>query len=273
VSAPPAGAQDRGDTRYPFKNDSRVCTPNGNTCHDDNNGFFIRECTSYAAWRLGDVNGYHLRGGIGKGAQDWGIVYSEITNPYPARGSIAWLRSGPDSGHVAWVSKVIGTDVLLEEYNWGKPEHEFNNKRRVPAKSFTGFIHFKDLPTTPNLLVTRAFSKSAPHMGDRFFNKTYKIVAGKSLKLSSSRDGTAKVQVDDVMAVTVTGVEHHKTLRHDFTVGGCAYLKPAGPFNLQPLLTKGVNTIRIQLSDKCGFSEGAPDLYLVGDFKTAPTPR
>ena len=67
-------------------------------------------------------------------------------NTAPAVGSVAWSDAGT-FGHVAYVVAVGGGSVTIEEYN-----HSYTgtyDKRTVPASTFTGYIHFKDVPPEP----------------------------------------------------------------------------------------------------------------------------
>ena len=105
---------------------------------------YSRQCTSFAAFRLSNVNGFEIPGAYGN-ANEWG--YRARREGYrvdnrPAIGSIAWSTVGT-YGHVAWVSNVIGDEIEIEEYNYGI--RESYNKRVVKANTMTGFIHFKDL--------------------------------------------------------------------------------------------------------------------------------
>ena len=106
---------------------------------------YSRQCTSFAAFRLSNVNGFEIPAAYGN-ANEWG--YRARREGYrvdntPAIGSIAWSTAGI-YGHVAWVSNVIGDEIEIEEYNYGI--RESYNKRVVKANTMTGFIHFKDLP-------------------------------------------------------------------------------------------------------------------------------
>ena len=105
---------------------------------------YSRQCTSFAAFRLSNVNGFEIPAAYGN-ANEWG--YRARREGYrvdntPAVGSIAWSTAGI-YGHVAWVSNVIGDEIEIEEYNYGI--RESYNKRVVKANTMTGFIHFKDL--------------------------------------------------------------------------------------------------------------------------------
>jgi len=105
---------------------------------------YSRQCTSFAAFRLSNVNGFEIPAAYGN-ANEWG--YRARREGYrvdntPTIGSIAWSTAGT-YGHVAWVSNVIGDEIEIEEYNYGI--RESYNKRIVKANTMTGFIHFKDL--------------------------------------------------------------------------------------------------------------------------------
>ena len=105
---------------------------------------YSRQCTSFAAFRLSNVNGFEIPAAYGN-ANEWG--YRARREGYrvdntPTIGSIAWSTAGT-YGHVAWVSNVMGDQIEIEEYNYGI--RESYNKRVVKANTMTGFIHFKDL--------------------------------------------------------------------------------------------------------------------------------
>ena len=105
---------------------------------------YSRQCTSFAAYRLSNVNGFEIPAAYGN-ANEWG--YRARREGYrvdntPAIGSIAWSTAGT-YGHVAWVSNVMGDQIEIEEYNYGI--RESYNKRVVKTNTMTGFIHFKDL--------------------------------------------------------------------------------------------------------------------------------
>lgn len=131
-----SGSLARGDD-YPayYKNGSQEI---------DKWRMYSRQCTSFAAFRLSNVNGFEIPAAYGN-ANEWG--YRAKREGYrvdqrPAIGSIAWDTSG-QYGHVAWVSNVFGDMIEIEEYNYGVRERY--NRRTVKANSMTGFIHFKDV--------------------------------------------------------------------------------------------------------------------------------
>jgi len=105
---------------------------------------YSRQCTSFAAFRLSNVNGFEIPAAYGN-ANEWG--YRARREGYrvdsvPTIGSIAWSTAG-GYGHVAWVSNVMGDNIEIEEYNYGYTGSY--NKRIIKANTMTGFIHFKDL--------------------------------------------------------------------------------------------------------------------------------
>ena len=105
---------------------------------------YSRQCTSFAAFRLSNVNGFEIPRAYGN-ANEWGHRARRegyrVDNT-PTIGSIAWSTAGT-YGHVAWVSNVMGDQIEIEEYNYGYTEAY--NKRSIKANTMTGFIHFKDL--------------------------------------------------------------------------------------------------------------------------------
>ena len=133
------GSLARGDDYpYYYKNGSQEI---------DKWRMYSRQCTSFAAFRLSNVNGFEIPAAYGN-ANEWG--YRAKREGYrvdqrPAIGSIAWDTSG-QYGHVAWVSNVFGDMIEIEEYNYGVRERY--NRRTVKANSMTGFIHFKDVGNT-----------------------------------------------------------------------------------------------------------------------------
>lgn len=105
---------------------------------------FVKQCTSFTAYRLSSANGFELPPAYGNAGQ-WG--YRAQREGYrvdknPAIGSVAWWDDG-GYGHVAWVSNILGSNVEIEEYNYNWSESY--NKRTVAISSVSGFIHFKDL--------------------------------------------------------------------------------------------------------------------------------
>lgn len=110
----------------------------------DDWGQYVRECTSFVAYRLSTVNGFTIPYAYGD-ANLWG--YRAQNEGYrvdmnPAAGSVAWF-TGNKGFHVAWVVGVNGENVEIEEYNYGYTNRY--NHRFIPRNSASGYIHFKDL--------------------------------------------------------------------------------------------------------------------------------
>lgn len=109
----------------------------------DDWGQYVRECTSFVAYRLSTVNGFTIPYAYGDAGQ-WG--YRARSEGYrvdntPALGSVAWYDN--QYQHVAWVSNVMGDYIELEEYNW-HDDHIYH-RQVVNKNTVTGFIHFKDI--------------------------------------------------------------------------------------------------------------------------------
>ena len=125
--------------------------------------YYVRECTSFVAWCLesrnelaGFTNWYK---GVNFGdAVTWSNAAKSVgitVDNNPAVGAVAWWSFG----HVAWVKSVNGNNVDIEEYNY---DYKGNyNSRTVNKSTINGFIHFKDINTTP---ATRA-----DNIGDDFY--------------------------------------------------------------------------------------------------------
>ena len=114
--------------------------------------FYNRECTSFVAWRLNSANGIRFTNQYA-GQARWGnaIQWGDAArragipvNSTPAVGAVAWSNAGT-YGHVAWVAAVSGSTVTVEEYNYSYDGRY--HLRTVPASSFAGYIHIKDLAT------------------------------------------------------------------------------------------------------------------------------
>jgi surface antigen len=108
-------------------------------------GMYNRECTSFVAWALHSRNGFEVP--FHQNANRWGPLAAKrgfVVNANPSIGAVAWSNAGV-FGHVAYVVAVNGGNVTVEEYNY--LEKGGYDKRVVSASAFTGFIHFKDLPS------------------------------------------------------------------------------------------------------------------------------
>jgi surface antigen len=106
---------------------------------------YNRECTSFVAWALHSRNGFEMP--FYQNANRWAPEAKKrgfVVNSNPSVGSVAWSNGGV-FGHVAYVVAVGGGNVTVEEYNY--LNRGVYDKRVVSASSFTGYIHFKDLPS------------------------------------------------------------------------------------------------------------------------------
>ncbi len=127
--------------------------------YTDRWSFYIRNCTSFAAWCLNSRNGVAFTNWYGGSrwgnAMYWGRVAQSLGIPVdnnPVVGSIAWRETGT-YGHVGWVYAFDGTNVTVEEYNhsgnstWGRYTYALSDNK------WTGFIHIADIggtaPTVP----------------------------------------------------------------------------------------------------------------------------
>lgn len=107
---------------------------------------YTRQCTSFVAFRLSKVNGFEIPPAYGN-ADVWG--YRAQREGYrvdmnPAVGAVAWWTSPM---HVAWVSSIQGDMVEIEEYNYS-PRFTYS-RRLIHKNSVSGYIHFKDLASSP----------------------------------------------------------------------------------------------------------------------------
>ena len=143
---------------------------------------YSRQCTSFAAFRLSNVNGFEIPAAYGN-ANEWG--YRARREGYrvdntPAIGSIAWSTAGT-YGHVAWVSNVMGDQIEIEEYNYGI--RESYNKRVVKTNTMTGFIHFKDLAGG-----SVGHSQSSASTGGTHYFKTKSAIKNQPLASATAID-------------------------------------------------------------------------------------
>ena len=108
---------------------------------------YTRECTSWVAWALYSRNGFIMP--FHANAKDWGPIARRLgfaVNQTPAPGAVAWSNAHT-WGHVAYVVRVEGPNIYIEEYNeYGTGRYD---ARTVAASAFTGFIHFRDLADAP----------------------------------------------------------------------------------------------------------------------------
>jgi len=114
-------------------------------------GYYFRNCTDFAAWKLATTNKFGDYRGLHNGGE-WGAYARERhykVNMSPKPGSIAWWSPSGGLGkwgHVAWVQAVKGNSVTIQEYNYRVPSHPGTWDRRTIARTaVSGYIHFKDL--------------------------------------------------------------------------------------------------------------------------------
>ncbi|MGT2935012.1 SH3 domain-containing protein [Streptococcus castoreus] len=121
----------------------------------DSWNMYLRQCTSFVAFRLSSVNAFQLPKGYGN-ACTWGHMAKKqgySVNKTPKVGAVAWFdidayQSNPIYGHVAWVAEVRGDNVIIEEYNYNAGQGpEKYHKRQIHKNQASGYIHFKDLST------------------------------------------------------------------------------------------------------------------------------
>ena len=116
-------------------------------------GFYNRECVSFVAWCLNSRNQIYFHNTANNpwwgNANTWDNTARALgyrVDGTPARGSVAYWDEGY-YGHVAWVAAVDGNNVTIEEYNY---DHCGNyHTRTIPVNEPHGYIHIKDLPSTP----------------------------------------------------------------------------------------------------------------------------
>ena len=150
AAASPAAAAVVGND-YPAN--LQTAAPSWNNSVNDGRGFFVRNCTSFVAWRMAKVNGVNffnaMTGPNGK-AGKWGDAQNWDENAWfigypvdnnPVVGSIAQKDGG--FGHVAWVAAVHGDgNITIEQYN-ANFDSSYSTAR-VPAANYR-YIHVQDL--------------------------------------------------------------------------------------------------------------------------------
>ena len=147
VTQPPPTGKIIGDD-YPYKNAPVKQHPECKYGPYEAWGFCKRSCTSFVAWRLNNINRITftngMRGGLHGNAKNWGSNAKKIgftVNTTPEVGSVAWFATGV-YGHVAWVAKVDGDNITIEEYNHTSPDHCYGT-RIIKKNTPTGYIHYK----------------------------------------------------------------------------------------------------------------------------------
>lgn len=158
---------------------------------------YWRQCTSFAAYRLSNTNGFTLPVGYGN-AITWGPIAranGHRVDMNPAVGSIAWFSDGVNGagymGHVAWVAEVNGDQVTIEEYNYNAGQGpEKYHKRSFHKSQVSGYIHFKDLDSGTQ---TSKPTNSSINIGDTVrFTGTFRVtsIVGSNITSQDLAGGT-----------------------------------------------------------------------------------
>ncbi|KAI8319596.1 CHAP-domain-containing protein [Martensiomyces pterosporus] len=138
---PPSG--DNGNIPGPIKDDY----PYPNECDGiDPWRYYKCQCTSFVAWRINSRLGvkFHnqYKGAAWGNANSWAGAARATGVPInntPVPGAVAQTSGGSTLGHVAYVTKVSGDTVTVEEYNYVR--HKYG-VRTAPKNSFN-YIHLK----------------------------------------------------------------------------------------------------------------------------------
>jgi surface antigen len=114
-------------------------------------GFFHRECTSFVAYRLNRLKGFHfsnrMAGGHFGDAGNWDDNARALgyrVDDHPTVGSVM-VRDSGTWGHVAIVAKVTRTQFMVEEYNHDV-DHGYGTRwlsRSADSPDWDHFIHFR----------------------------------------------------------------------------------------------------------------------------------
>jgi surface antigen len=132
-------------------------------------GFVLRNCTSFAAWRLRERNGLAFSNDFGGrhwgDARNWDDVARALgyrVDSVPAIGAVAQTDAGR-AGHVAWVSDIGPGTVTIEEYNSAVAGGY--STRSVPVEEFT-YLHLDDVAPSPLLGSDRPVVSVADGLGE-----------------------------------------------------------------------------------------------------------
>lgn len=108
--------------------------------------FWTGQCTSFAAWRINKRLGVKFTNrykdvswGNAKTWDDAAKKAGMKVDGKPKVGDIAVWNAGT-YGHVAYVAKLDGSKIVVEEYNKSKPLAY--TKRTIAASTVDNFIHF-----------------------------------------------------------------------------------------------------------------------------------
>ena len=218
---------------YPFQNAPYcpIATPPPQCSSDtlDPYGFFYRECTSYAAWRMnrnaGTIDPKHPYFFNAMDNKHWGIASNWSLNasrlgyavgPTPQAGDIAQWADGQcgtpcKGGHVAYVEQVNQDgSIVVSEYNYPENKavnHQFNVRPIAVGSRFypPNFIHILYITVSTDLL----------NFGSQAVNTS------SSLPVTVTNPGSS--------AVAVAGISISGSNRPDFTqTNTCGSSIPAG---------------------------------------------
>lgn len=151
----------------------------------DSWGYYTGNCTSFVANRLHNVNHFEVPRAMGNGAQ-WGAVARSLgyrVDNTPAVGSVAYYTDG-GYGHVAWVAEIVGSNIVVEEYNWflnGGMDYTYHTQTQ-PISKPAGFIHFKDLSDTSSTPISTTPSTGTSTGGSLPSSGTYRFTSRKGIK-------------------------------------------------------------------------------------------
>ncbi|MGI9005804.1 MAG: CHAP domain-containing protein, partial [Streptosporangiaceae bacterium] len=149
-SWPGASGTRQAAARYGYPYPGPPACTDGGACVADKWYFYRGQCTSWAAYRLSQLNGFAFSnnyGGKGRwgNADNWGPQARSLgitVNAEPALGSIGWYSSG----HVAYVERVnSATSVVISEMNYDG-DNGFRVQTITPDSGYwpTAFIHVHD---------------------------------------------------------------------------------------------------------------------------------
>ncbi|MEU6034428.1 CHAP domain-containing protein [Actinomadura sp. NPDC047616] len=108
--------------------------------------FWAGQCTSFAAWRINDrlkLKFHNNYKGVNWGdAKTWDDAAKKVrlkVDRTPKVGNIAVWNDGR-FGHVAYVARVDGSKIVVEEYN--KSKREAYSERTISRNDPDNYIHF-----------------------------------------------------------------------------------------------------------------------------------
>ena len=174
--------------------------------------------------------GYHAEGGYLNGLVN--MVYK-------------WKDIGVVSGRKAKTGKIGGV-----------PEIVYVASESKNTRDITTVFLGKEVASKPVTLATPS----------TFYSNTREMVwlpVGKNMYLSSTKDGTGNVSVDDVLELKING---NLVFIEDFSNNCSGIITALPPINITDHLSPYINnfvTIEVRYLDKCGGSEAATSFYLI----------